>query len=115
MPAITAAASTTATSARQRHARNEAPRTTTRSAAKLDCEKEINRPSHTTTSAAAAASFRRRERPSTMKTIEGAIASTRKRPYTDGSQKTELTRKNFVYALPVITSGFGKMSRVSYG
>ena len=46
MPASTATASTTATSACQRQATNAAPTTTTRSAAKLDCEYEIRRPSH---------------------------------------------------------------------
>src|SRR5207302_1280668 len=98
----------------QRQAMNAAPTTTTSSAAKLDCENEISRPSQVTTSAATAMSDQRRERPSTTRRMEGAIASTRKRPYTDGSQKTELTRKNGAYAFDTPSFGFSKMLRVSY-
>jgi hypothetical protein len=80
IPARTAKASATAMSARQRQAMNAAPTTTTRSAAKLDCENEIRRPSQVTTSAATAVSDQRKDRPSTTSRIDGAIASTRKRP-----------------------------------
>ena len=52
IPASTAAAAATATSARQRQATNVAPMTPTSSAAKLDCENEMRRPSHRTTIAA---------------------------------------------------------------
>ena len=65
-----------------------------------------------TTSAAVAMNDQRRERPSTIRTSDGAIATTRNRPYTEGSQKTELTRKYGAYALELITFGFWKMSRV---
>src|SRR5207247_2952829 len=110
----TAAASTIAKTARHRHTRKAAPMTTTSSAAKLDCENETSSPSQVTTTAAAAASATRRERPSTIRRSDGAIATTRNRPYTDGSQKTELTRKSAAYAFELITFGFWKMSRVSY-
>src|ERR1700730_15560228 len=114
MPARTANASATAPSARHRPAMNAAPITTTSSAAKLDCEKEIRSPNQVTTSTAAAASDHLRDRPRTIRTTDGAIATTRNRPYTDGSQKTELTRKNGAYAFDTPSFGFSKMLRVSY-
>ena len=94
MPASTATASTTATNARQRQATNARPITTTSRAAKLDCENEMSKPNQVTTTAAAAASASRGDRPRTISTSEGTIAITRNRPYTDGSQNTEFTRKN---------------------
>ena len=63
MPASTATASDDRDSARQRHATNAAPITTTSSAAKLDCENEISRPSQVTTTTAAAASDQRSDAP----------------------------------------------------
>src|SRR5437868_10640033 len=103
-----------ASSARQRHATNATPITATRSAAKLDWENEISNPNQVTTRAAAAAHTMRGDRPRTMSTTLGIIATTRKRPYTDGSQKTELTRKNAAYAFELITFGFSNTVRVSY-
>src|SRR6266571_5196929 len=98
MPASTAKARRTAMSDRQRQTTKAAPMTTTSSAAKLDCENEISRPSHATTSTAVAMTAERSERPSTTKTSDGAIATTR----------------NGAYAFELITFGFWKMSRVSY-
>ena len=100
IPASTAAATATATSERHRHATAATPITTTSSAAKLDCENEISSPSHVTTIAATVAADSSRARPSTSRTMLGTIATTRNRPYTEGSQNTELTRKNGAYALP---------------
>src|SRR5690348_3139723 len=106
MPASTATASTTATSARHLQATKARPTTTTSRAAKLDCEKEISRPNQVTTTAAAAASASRGRRPETTSTSEGTIEMTRNRPYTEGSQNTEFTRKNGAYAFAKITFGF---------
>src|SRR5260370_42186895 len=102
------AARGTAKRARQRHATKATPATATRSAAKLDCENEMRRPSQQTARTPIAAHARRTERPRTIRTMLGTIATTRKRPYTDGSQKTELTRKKPAYAFDVITFGFSK-------
>src|SRR5260370_15053410 len=114
MPTSTAAAAATPTSARRRQATSDAPTTATISAAKLDCENEIRNPSQSTTIAATATNASRAARAATSSTRPGTIATTRNRPYTDGSQNTELTRKNCAYAFAVITFGFWKMSRVSY-
>ncbi len=55
-----------------------------------------------------------RTRSRTSSATLGMIATTRNRPYTDGSQNTELTRKKGAYAFELITFGFWKMSRVWY-
>ena len=63
---------------------------------------------------ATAASDHLSERPTHDEDDDGAIAMTRNRPYTDGSQKTEFTRKNGAYAFELPSFGFWKMLRVSY-
>src|SRR5205085_9025221 len=113
-PPSTAAASATATRARQRQATIAIATATTSSAAKLDWENEIRRPNQTTTSAAAAAHASRSDRPRATRTMLGTIATTRNRPYTDGSQKSELTRKKLAYVFERITFGFSKTFRVWY-
>src|SRR5216684_7353890 len=114
MPASTAAATATATKARHRHATNAAPTTATSRAAKLDCENEMSNPNQITAIAATATGATSGARAETSSTRPGTIATTRNRPYTDGSQNTELTRKNCAYAFALITFGFWKMSRVRY-
>ena len=83
-------------------------------AKKLDCEYEKRSPTQIGAISTAADCAALRSAPKSTATTQTRIATTRKRPYTDGSQKSEFTRKNGWYTFPTETFGFQKILRLSY-